>query len=172
MEIYIVSDRTTTVPAQLRVSLMDFEGKVLMNEIQDVTIDALSSRSYLKFSLDSLKSGRDPKQTMLFLELVAGGATISTNQYLFDAFKNLTFPTPTVTTEVTPNRGGFKIVLTSDKFARAVYLSVPNHDGVFTDNYFDLLPGRKVTIDYRKRTAISADEVRKNLKVRSLVDAF
>ncbi|MGH9905639.1 MAG: glycoside hydrolase family 2 protein [Pyrinomonadaceae bacterium] len=84
----------------------------------------------------------------------------------------MTFPTPTVTTEVTPTRGGFKIVLASDKFARAVYLSVPNHDGVFSDNYFDLLPGRKVTIDYRKRTPISANEMRKNLKIRSLVDAF
>jgi beta-mannosidase len=71
-----------------------------------------------------------------------------------------------------PTKGGFKVGLNTDKFARAVYLSLPDHDGVFSDNYFDLLPGRKAEVEYRTSSGMSPDQFRNQIKIRSLVDAF
>ena len=39
-----------------------------------------------------------------------------------------------------------------------------------SDNYFDLLPGESG--DIRIRGVVSLDDVRRNLAIRSLVDAF
>jgi len=71
-----------------------------------------------------------------------------------------------------PTRTGFKITLSSDKVARAVYLSAPNYTGFFADNYFDLIPGRKVEVEFRTSVAIGLSEFRNQLKIRTMADAF
>ena len=81
-------------------------------------------------------------------------------------------PKPTISTEVTKTRDGFKISLVSDKFARAVYLSATDSDGFFSDNYFDLLPGKKVEVEFRTRAPLAPTDFRNRLKIRSMVDAF
>jgi hypothetical protein len=67
---------------------------------------------------------------------------------------------------------GFKLTLSSDKFARAVYLSMPNYPGFFSDNYFDLIPGQKVEVEFRAGAAIALSDFRKQLKIRTMADAF
>ena len=54
--------------------------------------------------------------------------------------------------------------------ARSVYVSFGNLDTKLSDNYFDLLPGQAV--DLNITCAVSLDELKKNLKVISLTDAF
>jgi beta-mannosidase len=69
-------------------------------------------------------------------------------------------------------RAGVNITLSTDKLARSVYLSAPNHAGFFVDNYVDLIPGRKVEVEFRTRGAVKATDFQKELKIRSLADAF
>jgi hypothetical protein len=55
--------------------------------------------------------------------------------------------------------------------AKSVYLS-GFREGFFTYNYFNLIPGRPVEIEFRPKVKMSGEEFRRNLKVRSLIDAF
>jgi beta-mannosidase len=71
-----------------------------------------------------------------------------------------------------PVRGGFKVTLSADKFARAVFLSAPDYNGFFTDNYFDLIPGRTVDVVFRPSAAIELSDFRSKLKIRTMADAF
>jgi beta-mannosidase len=64
------------------------------------------------------------------------------------------------------------VTLRSDRFARAVYLSVADHDGSFSDNYFDLVPGKPMVVEYRQGTTLSLRAFRERIRVRSMVDAF
>ena len=73
---------------------------------------------------------------------------------------------------VIPARGGFKVTLSSDTFARAVYLSTTDQPGFFVDNYFDLRPGQKVEVEFRTTAPIALSGFRTKLKIRSLADAF
>ena len=57
-------------------------------------------------------------------------------------------------------------------FAGLDYLSAPNYAGAFADNYFDLIPGRKVEVEFRGAGPLSLIDFRKRLTIRSLADAF
>jgi beta-mannosidase len=64
------------------------------------------------------------------------------------------------------------VKVTSDKFAKAVYLAVPEHDGFFSDNYFNLAPGREMTVEFRSREPLTLEQFRERLQIRSVFDAF
>src|SRR5258705_1098982 len=172
LDFYIVSDLLRTTQAQMKISLLGFDGQVLMNTDKAVTVTALHSQPYLSIPVSSLLSGKDTKRIFLLCELLVDGKPVATNEYFFAPYKNLVMPTPRITTDVLPTKGGFKVSLSADKFARAVYLNVPGGDGVFSDNYFDLLPGRKMEVEYRTHSKMIPDQFRNQIKIRSMVDAF
>jgi len=172
LNIFVVSDRLLPVSAQLNLSLLDFEGNELWSQQKDIEVTPLNSRSYLTVPIKTLLAGKDAKGVFLFTEILVGGKPVSSNKRFFEPYKNLSLPKAQITTDVVPVRGGFKVTLSADKFARAVYLSAPNHTGFFADNYFDLLPGRKVEVDFRAGGKVGLSDFRDNLKVRSMADAF
>jgi beta-mannosidase len=170
--VLVVSDRTKPVPAQLNLSLIDFEGNKLWGQRQDVEIAALNSRSYSSIPVKTLLAGKNPKEVFLLTEVLVNGKAVSRNKLFFGVYKELSLPRAQINFEVMPVRGGFKVALSADKFARAVYLSALNHEGFFTDNYFDLIPGEKVEVLFRTRAAGRLSDFRNQLKVRSMADSF
>jgi beta-mannosidase len=171
INVFVVSDRLQSLPAQLKVSLLDFEGNKLLSQQKDIEIAALSSKSYLTIPVDTLLAGKDARRVFLFTEVLVDGKVVSSNQKFFGAYKSLKLPPAQITTEVLPLGGGFKISLSAEEFARAVYLSTPNQ-GFFTDNYFDLIPGQTVEVQFRTRAVISLRDFRSQLKIRTMADAF
>jgi beta-mannosidase len=145
---------------------------VLKNFTRDVSVKPLTSESYFDIKVAELLEGADRKNVVVYCELVADGKVVSTHDYFFAPFKELSFSKPTITSEVTPIRGGFSVTLSTDKFAKAVYLSVAEHDGFFSDNYFNLVPGKEMTVEFRSRVPLSLKEFRERLQIRSVIDAF
>ncbi|HUS13073.1 MAG TPA: glycoside hydrolase family 2 protein, partial [Pyrinomonadaceae bacterium] len=172
INLFVVSDRLQPVAAQINLSLLDFDGNRLWSQRQDVEIAALNSKSYLTMPVNSLLAGRDASRAFLSMEVLVNGKRVSSNEHFFRPYKDLALPRPQIDSVVVPARGGFKITVSADKFARAVYLSAPNYAGFFVDNYFDLIPGEKVEIEFRTATSIAPNDFRKQLKIRSMADAF
>ena len=172
LKLYVVSDRTRAVPAQIRVTLMNFDGRTLKSFTRDVIVAPLSSRSYFDLRVPDLFDGTHGKNAVVYCELLVNGKVVSSHDYFLAPFKDLTFSKPTITPEVVRIRGGFRLKLTTDKFAKAVYLSVTEHDGMFSDNFFNLAPGREITVDYGSRSPLSLEKFRERLQIRSVFDAF
>ena len=176
INVFVVSDRLQPAAAQLNLSLLDFEGNKLWGQQKDIEVAPLNSKSYLTVPLNTLLAGRDPKVVVLFTEVLVGGKRVSSNEHFFQPYKNLSLPRPQISIDVVPVRGGFpsgfKVTLSADKFARAVYLSAPDYAGFFSDNYFDLIPGQKVEVQFRTDAAIALSDFRKQLKIRTMADAF
>ena len=174
LQLYVVSDRVNAVPAKIKVTLSSFDGSTLKTLDRDVTIAPLSSRSYFDSKVSELLEGQDKKSVFLYAQLLVNGKAVSTRDYFFAPFKELAISKPTITPEViaAKERGKFRVKLTSDKFAKAVYLAVPDHDGFFADNFFNLAPGREMVVDFRSRKPMTLEEFRKRLQVRSVFDAF
>ncbi|HVQ39751.1 MAG TPA: glycoside hydrolase family 2 protein [Pyrinomonadaceae bacterium] len=172
VNIFVVSDRVQPVAAQLKLSLLNFEGNKLWSQQTDVELAPLNSRSYVTVPVKTLLAEKDGKSVFLLMEVVVDGKVVSSNTHFFEPYKNLSLPRPQINSEVVSVRGGFKVSVTSDKFARAVYLSAPNAAGFFVDNYFDLIPGQKVEVQFRTGAPPSLADFRSQLKIRSMADAF
>ena len=174
LQFYVVSDRVKAVPAKIKVTLMSFDGATLKTLNRDVSIAPLASRSYFDVKVSELLEGTDKKKAFVYAELLVNGKAVSSHDYFFAPFKELAITRPTITTQVVgaKERGKFVIKVSADKFAKAVYLAVPDHDGFFSDNFFNLGPGREMTVQFRSRTPISVEEFRKRLQARSVFDAF
>ena len=172
LKLFVVSDRPKAVPAKVRFTLMNFDGAALKSFVRDVNVDPLTSRSYFDLRVSELLGGNDEKRVLVYCELLVNEKTVSSHDYFFAPFKELTLSKPTITPEVVRTRNGFNIKISSDKFAKAVYLAVPEHDGFFSDNYFNLAPGREMTVEYRSRIPLSLEEFKQRLQVRSMFDAF
>jgi beta-mannosidase len=174
LKLYVVSDEVRALPAKIKVTMMNFEGGALKSFDRDVTVAPVTSRAYFEIKVDELLEGTNKKNAYAHVELLVNGKAVSSHDYFFAPFKELAFSKPTITPEVVAakERGKFVVKLSTDKFARAVYLSVPERDGFFSDNYFNLAPGRDVTVQFRSSTPLSLEEFRRRLQVRSVFDAF
>ena len=172
LELYVVSDRLQATPGQLKVSLLDFNGETIWTQQKDIEAVPLKSQSYLTLAVSEALRERDPRTVFLLIEFVAGGKIVSSNKYFFEPFKRLLLPQPVVSSDVVATRSGFKLTLSSDKLARAVYVSLPGYKGSFRDNYFDVIPGRPLDVEFHTTEAIKLSEFRDRLQIRSLQDAF
>ncbi|QIX60125.1 glycoside hydrolase family 2 protein [Hymenobacter sp. BT18] len=171
---YVVSDKTSAMPGQLEVRLLDFNGRTLFKQTQNLQIEPLTSKAYLDIPRTKLLGSQDPKKVVLSCELKqAGGPVLSTNTHYFALPKDMELPQPTIkATWKQSNDSTFRLTLQSKTLAREVHLMLTEKDGFFVDNYFDLLPGEKKELTFKSKGPITLAELRRQLAVRTLVDAF
>jgi beta-mannosidase len=172
VKVFIVSDRTAAQDAELRVRLMDFDGKVLLEEKRAINIAPLSSQVDLEWPLDKISTaaGGDLTKVFVVAELGQGDAQISRNLIYLAPVKQVQLKPAALNVEVAGQNGNYTIHVTSPVLARDVYLSFGNLDAKLSDNYFDVLPGETVTIT--ATTTASRDDLQAQMKVISLTDAF
>lgn len=167
----VVSDSPQSHDGRIMLTIMDLDGKPLKVKEFDAKIDPLAGKVYFSQPSREFLGGADERNVFLFAELKIDGRTVSTNEYFFKPFKEMNPVRPNIAATVTPSGDGFRISLSADKLARSVYLS-GFEDGFFSDNYFNLIPGRAVDVEYRPKKAMGLDDFRRRLRVRSLIDAF
>jgi beta-mannosidase len=172
LKVYIVSDKVKTEPATLRVRLMDFDGKVLLEESSAVNVAPLTSKVYLEWPLKKMTDAgaQDTSRVFVVAELTAGGAQISRNIVYLAPTKGVHLKPAQLKIETTGAKDSYMIRIASPVLARSVYLSFGELDTQISDNYFDLLPGE--TAEIAVTSAVSLDTLKAQLKVISLTDAF
>jgi beta-mannosidase len=172
VDVHVVSDLVTPVAATLEVRLLDLAGVVVWEKKQDVTVAPLASEKHLSIPRAELLSGREASAVFLHVRLVADGRALAENARFFVPPKDMALRKPQIKVETTPAEGGFKATLSTDILARHVRLVYAPDDGSFSDNYFDLVPGRPVEVTYRTKGVVEPEAFKKGLEVVSIVDAF
>jgi beta-mannosidase len=172
LKIYVVSDKTKPAAGVLGVRLMDFDGKVLLDELQPVDVSPLSSKVYLDWPLKKLTDAgaADTSRVFIVAEFLSGGARVSRNLVYLAPTKEVHLKPAALKVETSGGNKSYKIRVTSPVLARSVYLSFGNLDVKVSDNYFDLLPGE--TAEITVTSAVSLDALKAQMKVISLTDAF
>jgi beta-mannosidase len=172
VKIYIVSDETSARSVTLRVRLMDFDGKVLLEDSRAVDVAPLASNVYLDWSLKKLTDAgaTDTSRVFVEAELIQDTHITSSNLIYLAPVKEVHLKPAALKVETTGANGSYKIHVTSPVLARSVYLSFGNLDVKLSDNYFNLLPGE--TIEIAASSGVSLDAIKAQLKVVSLADAF
>ncbi len=170
LQFYIISDSLRAVDASLEIKVIDFSGKTVSSFSFPVRVDPNCSREFVSMSKSDLVRGGDESDVVLLTCLVADGHVLSDNRFLLGQPKDLNLPKPEIGIQASRNIDGYSVTLLSDKYAMDVCLSLPGHDGFFSDNYFDLLPGESQTIEFKTNDQI--DDFVKGLKILSLVDSY
>jgi beta-mannosidase len=154
LRVYLVSDRRVDLPAHLTLRLIDLDGGGERWRFErDVTVKALDSQAQFSAAKRDILKGVDPSHVVLVAELTARPASsnapaISRKLFYFQKTRDLALPSPELALAVTPHRIGATVKVTARRFARAVWLSTPDGDGDFSDNFFDLLPGESATVEW------------------------
>jgi beta-mannosidase len=173
VKVYVVSDRATPQSGQLHVTLEDFNGNVLTQQVLPVTVAPLSSKVYAVWPMQELlkKLGRDTlSDVFVHTELLVGDQTVSRNLIYLVPTKEVHLPRATLKTELTGVDGVYRLHITSPVLARGVYVSFGDKDAKLRDNYFDVIPGETVVLDVTSKAALR--ELREQMHVMSLIDAF
>ena len=79
-------------------------------------------------------------------------------------------PVPEVEIALSAIPGGFNLEVKSNVLARNVYLQAGDHEGFFSDNYFDVMPGELKNVALE--TDLTETELKEVLTWRTMADAF
>jgi beta-mannosidase len=148
---------------------MDFKGKKLSESIVQCNIPANSSKTYFNSSTSALLNGNNPGDVFLLTRVFENNTLLSENILLMVPPKDLNLPKPKIETQIKQDAGGYFITLESATFAKNVFIEMSDK-GFFTDNYFDLLPGKPLTIFCK--TAVLPSDFEAQLKIVSLAETY
>jgi beta-mannosidase len=171
VDVYVVSDKLQPLSGTIHARLLDFSGKVFLDQTKDVAIPAQSSAIYLSLEKAALSAKTDPHRSFLVCDLEMAGRRLSRNLVFFDVTHNLELPaTPKIESSFSKTSEGYTLTLQSAKLARNVSPSFGDLDVQISDNYFDLLPGELVTVGLK--SSATTEQLKNALKIMSLTDAF
>ncbi|MFC1493018.1 glycoside hydrolase family 2 protein [candidate division KSB1 bacterium] len=172
IKVYIVSDKTEKFDAEIKIRLMDFSGRIIKEDSKTIDVDPLTSKIYYDINISDWLGDSRAEETFLYFEVIEGDETLSTNSYYFLPVKELELPHPDIDFRTEKSKTGVKITLSADKLARNIYVHNGHYEGSLTDNYFDLIPGKVIEIEFKTDEMVDIDTFNRNLRVISLVDAF
>jgi len=102
--------------------------------------------------------------------LQVDGKTVSSNLIYFVPTKLVQLPHTNIAADLTQQGSSYLLRLSSPALARSVYASFSGLDAKLSDNYVNLLPNEPVEITITSQATL--DQLKSNLKITSLVDAF
>lgn len=170
LNVYVISDRLKPCTATLEVQVMKFNGEVINSYKKNVKAAANTSSKVFIADVENMLKGTPKEDVFIHATLTVKGSEPYTNNYYLVKQKELNYPKTRISHSVKPINGGFEVTLSSDKFARAAFMSIKGIDNFFENNYFDILPGQSVTT--KVTTKLSQKEFEKQLKVVSLSDEY
>ena len=111
-----------------------------------------------------------PRADCVFIAQLNGadGATVSRKTVLFQKERDCRLPNCKFDFDVAMEGGQASVTVSSDTFARSLFIDSPLFDGNLTDNFFDLLPGERVTVTGPVKEGATAAELRRSLTLRSV----
>ncbi len=170
LDIYIVSDRLTESKGTLNLKIIKLDGHIIDSRKLNITIPKNTSKNVFTASVNDLLKGTAKNDVVIHAELTDNKGNIYKNNYFLLQQKNINFLQANISKTVKPVNEGYEVSLSSDNFARAVFMSVEGIDNFFENNYFDILPGQVTVV--KVKTSLSRPEFEKQLKVVSLRDGF
>ncbi|NER14172.1 glycoside hydrolase family 2 protein [Leptobacterium flavescens] len=156
LEINLVNDALSGLKGDLKLSLIDFEGKELWKTEMPAEVGANESKLVYRFPLSVI--GTDRKEVALKVDFNG-----KERVFYFVKPKELGLKRGKIERQIQKKESGYEIVLTSDTLQKDVFLYTDT-EGHFEDNFFDLLPGTEKRIQF----STQADLNEKDLHLKTL----
>ncbi len=143
LKTYVINDEMKEQRGSLSLRLLDFKGTELWTMCDTTSVDALSSQLKHVLDLKTLKFNRN--------EVVLETSFNNNVSYFYFARpKDLLLPNTEIERTITRTKTGFAIELYSETLQKDVFL-YSGTKGHFSDNFFDLMPNERKTIEFKTR---------------------
>lgn len=150
---HVVTDEQAPLAGELRYRVIDFDGRLLREGKAAVRVEANAAAQVHAVPVDDLLGEADPRRAVLLAELFRDGRTgepAAACEHYFVSGKELALDRPTIQVAEEAGGDGAAFVLTTEKLAKQVRLEA-EVEGIFSDNFFDLVPGVPKRVVFRKR---------------------
>jgi beta-mannosidase len=167
LEVWGTQDPGGPIDGTLDLEITDFDGLILWEVSVPVSLGEGRSRILWKGSR-SLLGEADPRRVVFSAGLTGGPEShaLASSLFFYHPPKELELSIPTIALDLVTHEEGASLTLQTDILAKDVYLQLAG--GRFSDNFFDLLPGRSRTV--LVRTDKTLGEVRAELTIRTLAE--
>lgn len=151
VDCYVLSDQNDPFIGELGLELCSFAGEVLKRFAVPVSLQPNKGHIACSFELKALlPEGIEPGSVVLAAKLRQGGLLVEKKEHYFRPMKELALIAPAIKVSDVEGSGGTAFVLETNMLAKQVRLSA-SIEGIFSDNYFDLLPNEPRTITFYAR---------------------
>lgn len=165
-ELWLSNDTPSDFAGTAWWRLCDPQGQAVRQGSLPVNVPA--GRSSRLETLDLPLAPEQLTNHVLCCRLEQGGVTLSRGSTLLCLAKEFDWQEPSVEVQVKEQGNRYTITVSADCYAKGVCLDTAAGDCVFSDNYFDLIPGESVEITVSKKDAVSIASV-ENLRAQLTV---
>ncbi|MBM7579654.1 beta-mannosidase [Jeotgalibacillus terrae] len=173
VEIHVTNDSLKAVRAEVEWKLKTHTGNELRSGSLTHEVQQLTAEKCATLTLLGQLTEQQKQHTYLECTLIVNGVEVKTITHLFVKPKHFQFTEPAIKAAVNETSDAFEIELTSQSFAKFIELDLSDNDCVFSDNYFDLSPGKSVRVKAEKsrlRKEMTLDSLKEQLSIRSIYD--
>ncbi len=154
IKVAVVSDKLKSEDLVVEAKLLDFYGKKIWKNEKKISLKANTSGVYLTIPEKELLKSANAAKSVLLVEIKSGNTLVAENTFYFKDYKDLQFDKPTIRKTISKVGDNECVIsLTTDKLAKSVMLFAKNTEGVFSDNNFDLIPGKTYAIKFIGKVA-------------------
>ena len=170
--VYVSNDLLEPWEGTLRWSLETLAGQVLDSGTAPVKASPQAATQVCKLDFSDRISDDNVRMLVFIAELYQGDRFIARQTVGFVPVKHLSLADPAVTVDLRSEKGQLIVGLTSRSLALLVALSLEGADVIFSDNYFNLPPGRTALVSCPLPAGWSLGRARKAFRLRSVYDSY
>jgi beta-mannosidase len=172
LEVCAVSDLGAAADVGLEWQAGTYGGRVLAKGKEAIRVPARSRAVIWSRPAVDLKGGLPDADVYFACRLVQGGTVLHENAFHFTELKSVRLHSHGINIEVSAQGACFLIRLESADFEKDVYLEADGIPGRFSDNFFDLVPGRTTSVLFEPKDKTDKASLDKALKLMSLRDSY
>jgi beta-mannosidase len=169
IELHIISDLLESKEVNLNLKVLSFSGEILYETNKNYSLQQNSTMKVESLSIDWLNKNFDPKSSLLVASLFSKEKEISNNIYYLTKFKDIILPKPLIEYEINELINTFEVSLTSKNLVKNVFVDIASSQN-FSDNYFDMIPGKEYKISINKEESLTLDDIKRKINFLSLFD--
>jgi beta-mannosidase len=172
VQVKVASDLKETLRGRVTWRLTDLAGQLLEKGEHELDLPAgAASTVGPKLEIGERVTSLGPEKVLLWLDVTAGEYSHN-NLVLFKRPKDLDLLEPNIKAETVAVGDGYNVTLTASAPALWVWLTLPDADARYSDNFMHLYPGEPVTIHVTPSQKGKSGKFQDSLQVRSLRDTY
>ncbi len=171
--VHVTSDLLEAGSGVVRWQLATTDGAVIEGGTFDAAIPPQQDSLVRTLSFAGALQQYEARDLLIGLALDVNDETVSDNLVLFARPKHLSLLDPDLRVTVRASSAHhFQVEVSAAHPALWAWLATDDGESSFSDNFFNLMPGTPRTVEIETKQALSADELRERLLVRSLFDTY